>query len=146
MDSSSARYLGFRHGGGLDDLPAEVILDFFTGLSPTRASDYLKTLEIWGSVFPEEQIGVFFLDDIAEDPARTLNAICDFIGVGGMASWPEEAPNSPVNIGTGAKIPAQVRQPIAELYRPRIEALHDRFHNRHTESWLRSVEELAAST
>ena len=144
--SQTARYLGFRHGDGLYDLPAEVILDFFTGASPTRASDYLETLEIWESVFPKEQIGVFFLDDIAEDPARALNAICDFMGVGGMASWPEEALNSPVNVGTGARIPVQVRQSVAEWSRPRIEALHDRFGNRHTEAWLRSVEDLAAGT
>ena len=142
--SQTARYLGFRHGDGLYDLPADTILDFFNGPSPTRNSDYLKTLEIWESVFPKEQVGVFFLDDIAEDPTRTLNAICRFIGIDEMASWPDRALGTRINVGTGARIPVQVRQTIAELSRARIEALHDRFQNRHTEAWLRSVEELAA--
>src|SRR5918997_4260867 len=44
-------------------------------------TDYLRTLENWGSFFPEEQIFVGFLEDVHFYPNRLLRRLYEFLGV-----------------------------------------------------------------
>ena len=50
-------------------------------------TDYLRTLENWGSFFPEEQIFVGFLEDVHFYPNRLLKRLYKFLGA---SSSPED--------------------------------------------------------
>jgi hypothetical protein len=44
-------------------------------------TDYLRTLENWGTFYPEEQIFVGFLEDVSFFPGELLKSIYGFLGV-----------------------------------------------------------------
>ncbi|MEA2019448.1 MAG: sulfotransferase [Campylobacterota bacterium] len=60
------------------------LTDYYTFLNnPIQLlrGDYLRTLNIWNSVFDKKQIFVGFYDQVIEDPDNLLYNICDFLGV-----------------------------------------------------------------
>jgi hypothetical protein len=50
-------------------------------LQYTSVADYQPQLERYLRHFPEEQIGIFFYEDLRDDPAGTLKTVFDFIDV-----------------------------------------------------------------
>lgn len=54
-------------------------------LQYTSVADYQPQLERYLRHFPEKQIGIFFYEDLRDDPAGTLRAFFDFIGVSSAA-------------------------------------------------------------
>lgn len=42
---------------------------------------YGKYLRLWLDTFPEDQIAIFFLEEISEDPQREMVRLCRFLGI-----------------------------------------------------------------
>lgn len=44
-------------------------------------TDYLRTLDIWESALPPDQMLVIFHEDLASDPVQWINQVCDFLRI-----------------------------------------------------------------
>ena len=88
-------------------------------------TDYARTIEVWASHYPADQIFVGFLEDIHFHPEELLTRVCRFLGVAPLDRWPNAA--SRVYGGSGATIPGELAVALAELYRAPLHELASRF-------------------
>jgi hypothetical protein len=122
----------------VDDVPEAEFYAHFTGDSSTRRGDYLRMLDNWLGVFPEEQLFVGFFDDLASRPRELLCALFDHLGVSSAVDW-TRFPYAQVihargrRIGPGStvsRVPDPYREFLRQMYADDIAALHERFGSR----------------
>lgn len=85
--------------------------------------DYLRTLSIWRSVFPPQQIFVGFYDQIVEDPESLLLDIFRFLNVDADRKHLTGSARQRFNAGPSACIPREIEIHLAAKYLPQIEQL-----------------------
>jgi hypothetical protein len=102
-------------------------------------SDYLRTLTIWETHFPSEQIFVGFYDDKAERPAEILRAILRFLGYDPSLGVALEELQKRVHISKEKEMPAAVQRYLAAKYRDDLATLAARFGS-HPKTWLTAAE------
>lgn len=95
--------------------------------------DYLRTLDIWESYFPHEQVFIGFFDDIVEQPAKLLRDVLSFLGLD-PGSAPEARLRRNVGKSRESEMPLPVRRYLTEKYLPDLEKLSARFGG-HAERW-----------
>ena len=83
----SQALMDLRDAPSADDMPDEELRRRFANKRSRLLTDYLRTLENWGSCFSEEQIFVGFLEDIHFYPNRLLKRLYKFLGA---SSSPED--------------------------------------------------------
>jgi hypothetical protein len=94
-------------------------------------NDYVKTLSIWSSVFPESQIFVGFYDEICTQPAAFLSSILDFLGADSDACTVDAIlQTEKVNGSPEIMMPAAFREYVENRYKDDIESLVQRFGDR----------------
>jgi len=111
--------------------------DVFRSSASVLRGDYEHCLRAWRDHFPEDQIQVLFLDDLAADPRGVLAGVCTHIGVDPAAAGrmtPEKL-GAPVNAGTREPIRPSLRPVLEEIYAERIRSLA-RYLGRDLSSWL----------
>lgn len=62
-------------------VPINEYLELLSVPDQVRRSDYLATIDTWSNEFKADNVLIVFYDDLAADPFRTLERICQFIGV-----------------------------------------------------------------
>jgi len=85
-------------------------------------SRYAEQFERWLEHFPREQFLVFKAEDLLADPAATLDAVHDFLGL------PARRHEKPTRLHTGgdyAPMAPDVRARLVEYFRPHNERLYD---------------------
>jgi Sulfotransferase family len=99
----------------------------------TLRGDYLRTLEIWESKFPREQMFIGFFDDIMAQPSRLLRQVYSFLGlqISDVISIPG---NRKVHASHELDMPAEIRRYLARKYLPDLEKLSVRFGG-HAQLW-----------
>lgn len=75
-------------------------------------NDYLRAIEIWSSLYPDDRIFVGFLEDVRFHPEQLLERVHAFLGV--RAAGPNKYTRTPVNRGTASTMPRQVAAKLAE--------------------------------
>jgi GT2 family glycosyltransferase/LPS sulfotransferase NodH len=106
-----------------------------------RRSDYRQTFAEWDTFYPASQIGVFFFDDISEDPRGLLAKVCDFLGLPHAPSvmdHPEKIHNANLFVLPDADQQRLVKHLSKELL-PQLHWLAARFGG-HASRWLRDAE------
>jgi hypothetical protein len=103
-------------------------------------TDYLRTLENWGSFYPEEQIFVGFLEDVHFFPKELLRSLYAFLGVD--PSFEPPGVNRKVHSRSASRIPTRLAIYLARRYRDEITHLSERFGG-YTSFWLHCAERLA---
>ncbi|MDZ7841064.1 MAG: sulfotransferase [Gammaproteobacteria bacterium] len=88
-------------------------------LAPTISmrNDYLGTIRRWGRVLPRSQLGIFYFDDIVNNPVRVLNEVSSFLR--GEDASVKDCINRSINSSKTAEMPAPVKKRIAAF------VLHD---------------------
>ena len=112
-------------------------LDVFrSGQSQVRG-DYAGCLARWMAEYPPEQFAILLYDDIATDPRGLLRRACVHVGVDPELTrgWPDERLTERVNAGDGEPLRESLRQPLRDLYAPRIETF-SRLIGRDLSHWL----------
>ena len=102
-------------------------------------TDYLRTLENWGSFYPEEQIFVGFLEDVHFFPTDLLGRVYDFLGVDPAFQPP--GVGKKVHSRSSGRIPTQAAVRLALIYRDEILPLSERFGG-YASFWLHCAERL----
>jgi hypothetical protein len=125
--SHALMHLVKRRGRAFEDVSEAEFLQFFER-DPTRArSSYVRILDNWLSVFPEEQLYVGFFEQISEDPQQLLREIFTHVGVTADVDWSAIPYQEVVHRGVGKPMPEVCRQFLEDTYRDEIEELHRRF-------------------
>lgn len=88
-------------------------------------TDYLRTLENWGSYFREEQIFVGFLEDASLHPEELLERVYGFLGVD--PSFRPPAWGERVNSTSVGEMPTSIAVYLARSYLEDLESLSGRF-------------------
>lgn len=65
---------------GLESVSSEQVKSFVER-GNFRDSDYLRTLQIWESLYPTSQFHVVFFDQLAQSPEMFFQDICSFLGI-----------------------------------------------------------------
>jgi hypothetical protein len=110
--------------GSVRSIPEEELLRRFRNRGRIL-TDYLRTLENWGSYYPEEQIFIGFLEDIHFLPEDILRRVYGFLNVS-----PDFKPcmaNERIHSRSVGEIPTGLATRLAETYHEEIECLHERF-------------------
>ena len=77
----SQALMDLRHEKSADDMLEDELRRRFANKRSRLLTNYLRTLENWGSFFPEEQIFVGFLEDVHFYPNRLLRRLYAFLEV-----------------------------------------------------------------
>lgn len=130
----------FRHRIRLRQVDPNISIDEFKEWNnvPSVAirSNYLRTLSIWTSVFPEEQIYVGFYDQISSEPQKFLAKILDFVGASSDATTVKSILKAEkVNVGPELDIPSDFREHLEQRYQDDINQLVRRYGDR-ISHWL----------
>jgi hypothetical protein len=99
-------------------------------------SDYLRTLDIWESVYPKDQMIIGFFDDLVQNPRTFLRTIYDKLEVRSSDEFIPDAASKKSNAGNSREIPETIARYLAEQNYDLIARLHERFDNVHTASWF----------
>ena len=107
--------------------------------------DYLRTIEIWESYYPPEQIFYAFTEDIARRPRGLLLDIYKFIGVAASDLYIPKQAEKKVTKSVEYEIPDVVYKYLTEFYYEPIKQLAERFSFldlNYAEEWLEKAEKV----
>ncbi len=129
-----------KHGNpGLDVVKEETVDQFINQLGPIRHSSYTETLAIWGKYFSADQLFVGFFEQIFQNPHQLFLELYRFLGV--SADEKHVPPNIKKSVFANKypQMPIYFKKDVTYRLYPEIEALHKRFDNPYTKSWLNSA-------
>ncbi len=109
----------------IDDM--ESVRAFIQSPRQELRSNYLRTLDLWESVFPKAQIHCGFYDDISTQPKVMLTTVLEFLGIDASAEFVSGILGRKFHVSKEKEIPAEIRAFLAEKYHPEIVKLSDRF-------------------
>jgi len=102
-------------------------------------TDYLRTLENWGSFYAEEQIFVGFLEDIHFFPGELLESLYEFLDVDPSVKYGDITRK--IHSGLQDTIPTRFAVHLARTYHEEVGRLHERFGG-YTSFWLYCAQRL----
>ena len=107
--------------------------------SSWKLSNYMRTLENWGSFYPEERIFVGFLEDVHFFPEELLRRLFDFIEV--EPHFDERLVGKKIHTRSDATMPTSVAIQLAKNFHEEISRLGERFGG-YAAFWLHCAEQL----
>src|SRR3712207_5919247 len=118
--------MGFRaRGRSLEEASARRLYRRFDGERVRLMTDYLRTLENWGSFYPEDRIFVGFLEDVHFFPEELLGRLYDFLGVD--PSFKHKVIRRKVHSGYQSTIPRKFAVYLARAYFTKLQELQECF-------------------
>jgi hypothetical protein len=109
----------------IEDVTDEEFQKHFESKRSRLFTDYLRTLENWGSFFPEKQIFVGFLEDVHFYPNRLLARAYRFLGVDPSADY--RVIRRKIHSRDVETMPTRLAVGLAEAYLEDAKALEERF-------------------
>ena len=111
--------------------------------SSWKLSNYIRTLENWGSFYPEERIFVGFLEDVHFFPEELLRRLFDFLEV--EPHFDERLVGKKIHTRSDATMPTSVAIQLAKNFHAEISRLGERFGG-YAAFWLHCAEQLIENT
>jgi hypothetical protein len=103
-------------------------------------TDYLRTLQNWGSFYPEERIFVGFLEDVHFFPEELLRRVYDFLGVN--PAFKPRGLGQKIHVRSAGRVPTFPMVELARTYVDEAYRLEERFEG-YASFWRHSVQSLA---
>lgn len=124
-------------------IPQAAFMEKITSTGAMLRGDYLRTLEIWESVFPSEQIHIDFMDEVRESPQNVLLRVFRFLGISDDGKYIPAGARQKKNSTDGYKIPIppEIELYLAKIYLPELRILSKRFGG-HTLKWLEHAQSI----
>lgn len=117
-DWSACRYNVSRHGHVADGT------DYFERDDITVRSNYLRTIENYSAVFPDDQILYCFFDELENNPLSFYRRICGFLQIPAIETL---LVTEKINKAPGKKFDPAVKSFLAARHLPQLEKLAERF-------------------
>jgi len=99
-----------------------------------QANDYVNLVKRWKKYFPEENVLVFFYEELLDDPNKLLNNICNFLKIKPIEF--KEATRK-VNPGVKQEIPVYFKQQLIDLNYPFMVKMPEYFESEYPAQWLK---------
>ena len=135
----SQALMDFRRGLAAEATQEKDFLRHFDSKRPRLFSDYLRTLENWGTFFAEEQIFVGFLEDIHFYPNRLLKRLYRFLGARTDIDY--KVIKRKVHSRNVETMPTRLASHLARTYHEDLRRLDERFGG-YASFWLYCAERL----
>jgi hypothetical protein len=123
--SQAVMYFDKEEKGAAKSVSEEEFLGRFARRDTHLLTDYLRTLENWGSFYQEEQIFVGFLEDVNFHPDELLGSVYSFLGVD--PSFKPHSAKRKIHSRSADTMPTRLAAHLAGVYREEIERLEERF-------------------
>lgn len=104
-----------------------------------KANDYVNLVERWKKHFPEENVFVFFYEELLEDPNKLINNVCEFLNIKRI-EFKETAKK--VNPGVKQEIPDNFRKLLIDLNYPFMIKMPEYFESEYPVQWLEESSEM----
>jgi hypothetical protein len=125
--------------GGLERANDEQITELLERIEAKghfRDSDYLRAVRIWSRHYSEEQLGLFFFDELANDSHKFLNSIYEFLGLSASDQHIPDAVGRKRNERLYPPMPDHFGRYLTTRLHSRLEEQHRFFDNEYTAGWL----------
>ena len=120
------------------------VKSFIESRSQSLRSDYIRTLDIWGARFPEEQIFIGFFDDVVRSSQSLIHNILEFLEVENTRFTDKKTLDKKVKVSKPLEFPEEIKSYLSMKYLPELQALSERVGS-HATRWLEEAEELLQS-
>jgi len=137
-----------KSGGNFDNIDNKSLIQHFKQKGLILRGDYIRTIKIWESIYPSEQLFYAFNEDITRRPQELLLDIYRFIGVTATELYIPEQIKNIVTPGSEHKIPEVANRYLTEFYYKQINELADRFSTlevNYPREWLEKAESVLNS-
>ena len=136
----SVAEMGLRiKGRSVEDVSDKKFYRQFKNKRTRMMTDYLRTLENWGTFYPEEQIFVGFLEDIHFFPKELLRELYTFLGVDPSVGY--RVIKRRIHSGLQSTMPTRFAVYLARIHHQEIGRLAERFGG-YASFWLYCAERL----
>ena len=136
----SAMDMGLRvRGRSWDTLKDKRVFRRFDRGRSRLMTDYMRTLETWGSFYPEDRIFVGFLEDVHFFPEELLRRLYGFLGVDAFSE--HNVIKRKIHSGFQETMPARFASYLARSYHGDLKRLSARFGG-YASFWLYCAERL----
>ncbi|HHH52310.1 MAG TPA: sulfotransferase [Bacteroidetes bacterium] len=99
------------------------LINFIESPEQQLRSNYVRTIKIWQSVFPADQLLLCFYDDLVSNQTKYLSNIFNYLKVQDIAHELSEIDGKRINISQKIDIPVEIYQYLANKYSPEIDKL-----------------------
>jgi len=132
----------FRKRGSLASMESSNrdIRHFFERKDVIANSDYMNNLAKWEKYYHQEQIFVGFFDDLERNPRCFFRAILGFLRVDASDKHISSSIEQKRHVGRAGSVPDWALRTLARIHYEQLKALHRRFANDSTASWLHQIE------
>jgi hypothetical protein len=137
--SQAVMHFGGPKGYEIEQVPADKLRRHFDREGSRLRTDYLRTLENWGSFYPEDQIFVGFLEDIYFLPMELLRSVFGFLGVD--PSFEPPGADRRIHSRSADEAPTEHMVYLARAYHDELTRLAERFGG-YASFWLYCAERL----
>lgn len=117
--SHAVKVLCRDKGRNISDVKEETFVSYLLSKEVFNCSNYTKTLHNYFSCVNKGHFLIIRFEDIANSPMKTLNDMCNFIGINFNDNWPSNLNNltKPVNTASiGKQIPVKYEKLLAEIH------------------------------
>lgn len=119
---------------------------FLTKRSSLRHSRYAENIGRWEVFFPQEQIFIGFIEDMAKDPEGLLKDIFEFLGVDSTHNPPAALTGQKINFADYPAISNVTARRLAQHLIDDTRRLHERLTSLHTQAWLTRMDKLMGTS
>jgi hypothetical protein len=120
--------------------PADFIKHFDSAASESRTR-YTRTIDVWESRYPRDNIHYLFYDDIRADPNGLLRSVCEFLGLEFKPDYFSTRRDRVARKSIELPISPEHQRYLARKYHDEIAALQQRFGG-HADRWLARCRQL----
>jgi hypothetical protein len=140
--SQTVMHLKLHQREGAYDLYKDEIRRVIFKKEVLDRSDYMKTINQWGSVFNEENILYQFYDEIRDNPTDLLTRLFDFLQVDHSESALNESVSAKIGSRDtgGRSIPEDIERELAIHFLPMVKDLELRFKEAYPGIWRKRLE------
>lgn len=128
-----------NQGRKLEDISHEELIDYFEKLNQYKNGCYAEILEKWESIYPADQIYVYFFEDMLEKPDWLLQQICAFLNLEYDQKYFGETHREAGNYTGLREIPEEIEPYLYQKFEGPIRKAQQRFGG-YTNQWLINLE------
>jgi hypothetical protein len=127
---------------GIDDyskIDASQFKDEFMDDLQHKANDYVSLVKRWKKHFSENNVFVFFYEELLDNPHKLINDVCDFLNIKQLEFRTAAAK---VNPGIKQEIPVHFKKLLIDLNYPFMIKMPEYFKSKYPEQWLKECENM----
>ena len=131
--------------GDFKNIDNKSLIQHFKRKGLVLRGNYIRTMDIWESVYPVDQIYYAFYEDIAQRPKDLLLDIYRFIGVTAKEIYVPKQIKNIITPSSKYEIPEAANRYLNEFYYKQIKELADRFSTlevNYPREWLEKAERI----